>query len=166
MKKYGIKKRFEVTEEATTIGHGSDVVMYFSITLEDGTVAETTEDGDPLHFVMGDGTLVEGFELALFGLKAGDKQSLKIGPENGYGYPDPENIHAMDRGDFPDDMDLREGMIVSFAMPDGEEYPGMVKEVGGAQVTVDFNHPLAGHEVLFEVEILEVSGGENALLVQ
>jgi FKBP-type peptidyl-prolyl cis-trans isomerase SlpA len=72
----------------------------------------------------------------------------------------------MDRSDFPDDMDLREGMIVSFAMPDGEEYPGMVKEVGGAQVTVDFNHPLAGHEVLFEVEILEVSGGEDALLVQ
>ena len=155
-----------MTEEVTTIGYGSDVVMYFSITLEDGTVAETTEDGDPLTFVMGDETLVEGLELALYGLKAGDKQSLKIGPENAYGYPDPENIHAMDRGDFPDDMELEEGMIVSFAMPDDEEYPGMIKEVGSAQVMVDFNHPLAGHEILFEVEILEVTGGESALLVQ
>lgn len=155
-----------MTEEATTIGHGSDVVMYFSITLEDGTVAETTEEGDPLHFVMGDETLVEGLELALFGLKAGDKQSLKIGPENGYGYPDPENVHVMDRGDFPDDMEIETGMIVSFAMPDDEEYPGMIKEVGDIQVTVDFNHPLSGHEILFDVEILEVTGGDGSLIVQ
>ena len=155
-----------MTEETTIIGHGSTVVMYFSIELEDGTVAETTEDGDPLTFVMGDETLVEGLELALYGLKAGDKQSLKIGPENGYGYPDPENIHAMDRGDFPDDMELERGMIVSFAMPDDEEYPGMIKEVGSEQVTVDFNHPLAGHEILFDVEILEVTGGEDSLIVQ
>lgn len=153
-------------EESPTIGHGSEVVMYFSITLEDGTVAETTEYGDPLHFVMGDETLVEGLELALFGLKAGDKQALKIGPENGYGYPDPGNIHAMDRGDFPEDMDLERGMIVSFAMPDDEEYPGMIKEVGSEQVMVDFNHPLAGHEILFEVEILEVTGGDDSLVLQ
>lgn len=104
--------------------------------------------------------------MALFGLKAGEKQSLKIGPENGYGYPDPENVHAMDLGDFPDDMEIETGMIVSFAMPDDEEYPGMIKEVGSEQVTVDFNHPLAGHELLFEVEILEVAGGDDSLIVQ
>ena len=153
-------------DDTTVIGHGSSVAMYFSITLEDGTVAETTEVDDPLYFIMGDETLVEGLELALYGLKAGDKQSLKIGPENGYGYPDPENIHAMDRGDFPEDMEIETGMIVSFAMPDEEEYPGMIKEVGDAQVTVDFNHPLAGHEILFEVEIIEVTGGEDSLIVQ
>ena len=152
--------------DTTVIGHGSSVAMYFSITLEDGTVAETTEVDDPLYFKMGDETLVEGLELALYGLKAGDKQSLKIGPENGYGYSDPENIHAMDRGDFPEDMEIETGMIVSFAMPDEEEYPGMIKEVGDAQVMVDFNHPLAGHEILFEVEIIEVTGGEDSLIVQ
>ena len=155
-----------MTEETNVIGHGSSVVMYFSIELEDGTVAETTEEGDPLTFVMGDETLVEGLELALFGLKAGDKQSLKIGPENGYGYPDPDNVHAMDRGDFPDDMELEPGMIVSFAMPDDEEYPGMIKEVGSDQVMVDFNHPLAGHEILFDVEILEVTGGDTSMILQ
>lgn len=155
-----------MTEKTSVIGHGSAVVMYFSIELEDGTVAETTEEGDPLTFVMGDGTLVEGLELALFGLRAGDKQALKIGPENGYGYSDPGNIHAMDRSDFPDEMELEPGMIISFAMPDDEEYPGTIKEVGSEQVMVDFNHPLAGHEILFDVEILEVSGGDNALIVQ
>jgi FKBP-type peptidyl-prolyl cis-trans isomerase SlpA len=159
------KRTVDVSDEIA-IYHGSKVSMHFTISLEDGTVAETTEGEEPLHFVMGDETLVEGLELALFGLKAGDKQSLKIGPETAYGYSDPDNIHPMDRADFPEDMELKCGMIVSFALPDGEEYPGTITELGDKQVTVDFNHPLAGHEILFEVEILEVTGGDEPPTVQ
>lgn len=148
------------------IYHGSKVLMHFTISLEDGTVAETTKGEDPLHFVMGDNTLVEGLELALFGLKAGDRQSLKIGPETAYGYPDPENIQSMDSAAFPEDMTLERGVIVSFALPDGEEYPGMITAIDGKQVTVDFNHPLSGHELSFDVEILEVGGGDNPPMMQ
>lgn len=155
-----------MSEEAIAIYHGSKVSMHFTISLEDGTVAETTQGEDPLQFVMGDETLIEGLELALFGLKAGDKQSLKIGPETAYGYPDPENIHPMERTDFPEDMTLKRGMIISFALPDGDEFPGMITDVGDKQVTVDFNHPLAGREILFEVEILTVSGGDEPPTVQ
>lgn len=143
------------------IGHGSEVEMDFIIRLEDGTVAETTEDDEPLHFVMGDGTLVDGLELALYGLQAGDRQSLHIGPENAYGFPDPANVHPMPRTDFPPDMELQRGMIIGFAAPSGVEVPGMIIEVGDKQVTVDFNHPMAGHEITFEVEILSVRGGEE-----
>lgn len=151
-----------MTSEADTIQNGSEVLMHFTITLEDGTVADSTEGEEPLRFVMGDQTLIEGLELALYGLKAGDRQSLRIDPENAYGYPDPENIHTMSREDFPDDMEIAEGVVVAFAMPDGEEYPGMIMEVGDSQVTINFNHPLAGHEITFDVEILEVkSGGES-----
>jgi FKBP-type peptidyl-prolyl cis-trans isomerase SlpA len=152
--------------DEVAIYHGSEVLMHFTISLADGTVAETTEGDEPLRFVMGDETLAEGLELALFGLKAGDKQSLRIGPETAYGFPDLDNVHPMDRADFPEDMELERGVIVSFALPDGEEYPGMITEVGDKQVTVDFNHPLAGHEILFEVEILEVGGGEEPPTVQ
>lgn len=151
-----------MTSETETIQNGSEVLMHFTITLEDGTVADSTDGEDPLRFVMGDQTLIEGLELALYGLKAGDKQSLKIDPENAYGYPDPENVQAMQREDFPSNMELAKGVIVAFATPDGEEFPGMVMEVGDEQVTVDFNHPLAGHQITFDVEILEVkSGGES-----
>jgi len=155
-----------MTDESPAIYHGSEVVMHFTITLEDGTVAETTAGEEPLKFVMGDETLVEGLELALFGLKAGDKQSLRIGPETAFGFADPDNVHAVDRADFPAEMAVEKGMIVSFAMPNGEEFPGMIKEVGDQQVTVDFNHPLAGHEILFDVEILEVGGGDESPTVQ
>jgi len=151
-----------MTSHIETIQNGSEVLMHFTITLEDGTIADSTAGEEPLRFVMGDQTLIEGLELALYGLKAGDKQSLKIDPENAYGYPDPDNVHAMSRDDFPDDMGLAKGVILAFATPDGEEYPGTVIDVSDSQVTVDFNHPLAGHEITFDVEILEVkSGGES-----
>ena len=155
-----------MTVDSSSIQQHSEVVMHFTIKLEDGTVAETTVGDEPLHFVMGDGTLVEGMELAILGLKPGETQSLKIGPEHAFGYPDPSNVHPMDRGDFPEDMELKKGVIVSFATPDGSEYPGIIMEVGDKQVTVDFNHPLAGHEIDFEVEILEVSGNESSPSVQ
>ena len=143
-----------------TIQPGSEVLMHFSIRLEDGTLAESSEGEPPLRFTLGDGTLVEGLELALLGLKPGDKQSLKIPPQHAYGFADPHNVHSMDRADFPQDMQLKPGVIIGFSLPDGEEVPGMIKEVSEGQVTVDFNHPLAGHEITFAVEILEVHGGD------
>ena len=155
-----------MTSAPETIQNGSEVLMHFTITLEDGTVADTTEGEDPLRFVMGDQTLIEGLELALYGLKVGDVQSLEIDPENAYGYPDPENVHSMDRKDFPSDLEIDKGVIVAFATPDGDEFPGMVMEVGDKQVTVDFNHPLAGHVIKFDVEILEVSSGGESPVVQ
>ena len=131
--------------------------MHFSLSLEDGTVVETTRDDDePLTFVMGDGTMIEGLELALYGLTVGEKQKLTIEPKLTFGYHDPENVHAMPRNEFPNDMQLARGVVIEFNTPAGDEVPGTVTEVGESEVKVDFNHPLAGHEITFEVEILSV----------
>ena len=73
--------------DALTIGPGSEVLMHFTLSLADGTVADSTRDGEPLRFVMGDGTLIEGLELVLYGLKAGDRQCLSIVPRDGFGFP-------------------------------------------------------------------------------
>ncbi|UCE89371.1 MAG: FKBP-type peptidyl-prolyl cis-trans isomerase [Pseudomonadota bacterium] len=145
-------------EETTpdTIQPGSGVTMHFSLSLEDGTVADSTEGDEPLEFVMGDGTLIESLELMLYGLRAGAHQRLAIEPRDAFGYPDPENIHSMPRAEFDEDM-LAEGNIISFSTPSGEEVPGAIREVRDEEVVVDFNHPLAGHTVTFAVEILEVS---------
>jgi FKBP-type peptidyl-prolyl cis-trans isomerase SlpA len=150
-----------MSEAPLVITHGSKVVMHFSVILEDGTVADSSEGYEPLTFVMGDGTLAEGLELALYGLKEGEKQSLKIDPENAYGFPDPNNVHMMERADFPEDMTLEKGVIIEFDTPAGDAFPGMIKEVDQDKVTVDFNHPLAGHEILFEVEILSIEAGDD-----
>ncbi len=139
------------------IGPGARVRMHYSITLEDGTVADSTFEEEPIEFVFGDGTLQKGLELAILGLHQGDTQSLRIGPELGFGYHDPENVHRMPRDDFPADMAVETGQIIGFTTPGGDEVPGMIKSVDEADVQVDFNHPLAGHEIRFDVEILAVA---------
>ena len=127
--------------------------------MNDGTVADSSRDGEPLRFVMGDGTLIEGLELVLYGLKQGDRQCLSIEPRDAFGFPDEDNIHTMARSEFPNDMQLEAGQIIGFTTPSGEEVPGAIQEIKGDEVVVDFNHPLAGHEVIFDVEILEVKPG-------
>jgi FKBP-type peptidyl-prolyl cis-trans isomerase SlpA len=149
--------------EALTIGPGSEVLMHFSLSLADGTVADSTTDDEPLRFVMGDGTLIEGLELVLYGLKKGDRQCLSIEPRDAFGFPDEDNIHTMPRSEFPDDMQLEVGMIIGFSTPSGEEVPGAIQEIKDDEIVVDFNHPLAGHEVIFDVEILEVKPGVSII---
>jgi len=147
--------------EALTIGPGSEVLMHFTLSLADGTVADSTDEDAPLRFVMGDGTLIEGLELVLYGLKPGDRQCLSIDPRDAFGFPDEENIHTMPRSEFPADMQLEAGLIISFTTPSGEEVPGGIQALKEDEVVVDFNHPLAGHEIIFDVEILEIKPGLN-----
>jgi len=134
----------------------STVSLHLSLTLEDGTVAESTFDEAPLTFTLGDGTLVEGLELALYGLRPGDTQRLSLFPEQAFGLRDPEKVHRLPRKDFPADMLLEPGCIIGFDTPEGEELPGMIVAAEGDDVDVDFNHPMAGHVVIFDVEIIDV----------
>jgi FKBP-type peptidyl-prolyl cis-trans isomerase SlpA len=144
-----------LTEPA--IAHGSTVRMHYTLALENGTVVDGTAEDEPLRFTMGDGTLVEGLELALFGLKAGDRQTLRLDPREAFGPRDATNVHALPRAEFPAEMPLEPGLIVGFTTPAGDEVPGTVLEVDEQEVLVDFNHPLAGHEITFDVHILEVT---------
>jgi FKBP-type peptidyl-prolyl cis-trans isomerase SlpA len=148
--------------KALTIGPGSEVLMHFTLSLEDGTVADTTRGSEPIRFVMGDGTLIEGLELALYGLSQGEQQCISIDPRDAFGFPDEGNIHTLPRSEFPADIQLEAGQIIGFSTPSGEEVPGAILELNDDEVVVDFNHPLAGHEIVFEVEILEISPGETA----
>ncbi len=146
--------------EALTIGPGSRVTMHFTLSLKDGTVADSTEDGEPMTFSMGDGTLIEGLEMVLYGLKTGDKQSLEIGPRDTFGFPDEESFHTLPRSEFAAELPLEEGVILGFNTPSGEEVPGTIREVRDDEVLVDFNHPLAGRPVIFDVEILDIQPGD------
>lgn len=147
--------------EAITIGPGAEVSMYYRLSLPDGTVADETLDGEPLNFTMGDGTLIQGLELMLFGMKVGEKQCLSIDPRDAFGFPEDENIHTMPREEFNAEMNIEPGMIVAFTTPAGQEVPGTIKEVTEDSVVVDFNHPLAGFEVTFDVEILDIKPGKD-----
>jgi FKBP-type peptidyl-prolyl cis-trans isomerase SlpA len=138
-----------------TIGPGRKVTMHFAIKLEDGQVIDTNFDKAPVEFEVGDGNIPEGFESALTGLKAGDHVELTIAPERGFGQHNPSNIQRMKRSDFKD-MDLEPGLVVSFQEPGGE-IPGVVVEFDDTNVSIDFNHPLAGKTLTFEVKVLGIN---------
>jgi FKBP-type peptidyl-prolyl cis-trans isomerase SlpA len=137
------------------IGPERQVTLHFAIKLESGDVVDSTFDKRPATFTVGDGNLLPGFELALYGLKAGDKRSIAIDPEHGFGQPNPQNVQVMPRSQF-EGMELSEGLMVIFNDAAKAELPGVVKQFDDSLVTIDFNHPLAGKPLSFEVEILAV----------
>ena len=137
------------------IGQHTEVTLHFALHLEDGNTVDSTFDKAPATFKVGDGNLLPGFENALFGLKAGDKRDLTVPPENAFGQPNPQNLQVMPRKQF-EGMELAEGLLVIFNDAANAELPGIVKAFDEQQVTVDFNHPLSGKTLRFEVQILDV----------
>jgi FKBP-type peptidyl-prolyl cis-trans isomerase SlpA len=140
----------------TPINQESHVTLHYRISLEDGTELESSFGDEPLEFVMGENTLTEGMEMALINLNEGDKQSITLTPEQTYGHRDPDNIHELNSADFPADMKPEKGQVIAFDTPAGDDINGIVLDVKADKVSVDFNHPLAGNNLVFEVEILKV----------
>lgn len=139
-----------------TIGEGTQVTLHFSLKLDEGQVVDSTFEGNPATFAVGDGNLLDGFEQVLFGLSAGSKESFVINPEQGFGQPNPNNFQDFSRDQFDPGLELEKGLMLSFADAKNAELPGVVVEFDEESVTIDFNHPLAGKDILFEVEILSV----------
>lgn len=139
------------------IAQDSHVTLHYSISLEDGTELESSFGDEPLEFIMGENMLTEGMEMSLVNLKQGDKQSITLTPDQTYGHRDPENIHDLNASDFPSDMKPDKGQVIAFDTPAGDDINGIVLEVKKDKVSVDFNHPLAGNNLVFAVEILKVT---------
>ncbi|MGO2010675.1 MAG: FKBP-type peptidyl-prolyl cis-trans isomerase [Pseudoalteromonas sp.] len=143
----------------TVIAENSEVIFHFSIKLSDGSAADSTKvHNKPAKLIMGDGSLTANFEKCLMGLSAGEDKSFELEPEDAFGQPNPDNIYYVERSKFGTDTPAEVGNIIAFTQPDGTELPGLVREVQGDSVTIDFNHPLAGQRLTFEVEIIEVRG--------
>ncbi|MFK3774814.1 MULTISPECIES: FKBP-type peptidyl-prolyl cis-trans isomerase [Pseudomonas] len=139
----------------TRIGQNTEVTLHFALHLENGDTVDSTFDKAPAVFKVGDGNLLPGFEAALFGFKAGDKRTLSLAPESAFGQHNPQNVQVMPRSQF-EGMELSDGLLVIFNDAANTELPGVVKDFDDHQVTIDFNHPLAGKTLSFEVEILDV----------
>jgi len=145
-----------MSDNNLAIGAGTQVTLHFALKLTGGDVIDSTFDKDAAVFVVGDGQLLPGFEEQLMGLVAGDEKSFEISPENGFGMPNPNNRQIMSVDMFGPEMELSEGLMVSFADANKQELPGMIVAIDEGKVEVDFNHPLAGKDITFDVKILAV----------
>jgi len=141
---------------------GSSVLINYTLAIEDGTVVESTDGTDPLRFSLGDGTLIEGLEAVLLGMKVGERQCMQLEAVEAFGFADETNVHMLTRDKFPEDMPLEKDLIIGFTTPSGEEIPGRIMDMPDDElVIVDFNHPLAGHAITFDVEVMAIGAEEE-----
>ncbi|MBE0494175.1 MAG: FKBP-type peptidyl-prolyl cis-trans isomerase [Thiomicrospira sp.] len=131
----------------------SEIGISFTLCLPDDTPIDQTEPGEIYRFKIGEGSLLANLEALLVGLEVGTQAKFFVPPEDGFGFPDPTNVYTMQRAEFPNDMALKVGDVVGFDTPTGDEVPGTVVKIQEDDITVDFNHPLAGQTFVFEVKI-------------
>ncbi|MFV0275978.1 MAG: peptidylprolyl isomerase [Parahaliea sp.] len=142
------------------VSEGTRVYLNFSVSLEDGSELDSNFGRDPVHFAVGDGSLLPGFERCIFGMKPGERQLFSVAPENAFGQPNANNVQVIARRHFDDEAKLQVGLVFSFADAGGGELPGLIVAHDDDEVTVDFNHPLAGRTILFDVLVHRVEPAE------
>jgi len=143
----------------TKIEAGSQVSIRFSLFLADiDRLVDTTGADGKFDFVVGEGSIIPGLEKHLLGLESGDKGRFEIPCEEAYGLPmeDVDLVQQFAPDDFPASMELEPGLVIGFQSPNGDETPGTITKIEDNVVTVDFSHPLAVYDLIFEVEVLDV----------
>ncbi len=149
-----------MTIDSVSIGQGTRVFLNFALSLEDGSEIDSNFEGDPVDFVVGDGSLLPGFETLLMGMSPGERQIFTVEPENAFGMPNDNNVQLVPREHFDEESRLELGLLFYFSDAAGGEVPGLVVAIDDEQVTVDFNHPLAGRRILFDVLVHRVEAAE------
>ncbi|MFT7286844.1 MAG: FKBP-type peptidyl-prolyl cis-trans isomerase SlpA [Halieaceae bacterium] len=142
------------------VGEGTRVFLNFALTLEDGAEVDSNFGTEAVAFAFGDGSLLPGFERLLLGMEPGERRLFRVPPEDAFGQPNENNVQCIARAHFDDSIELQPGLLCSFADAAGGELPGVIAAFDDAEVTVDFNHPLAGHIIVFDVHIHRVEAME------
>ncbi len=142
------------------IAENTVVTIDYELKDEDGTVLDSSEGGN-FAYLHGANNIIPGLESALTGKSSGDQISVAVSPEQGYGARDESRLQAVPRDMFPSDTDIEVGMQFHAEGPDGQVLVVTVDSIDDDQVTVDGNHPLAGVNLNFEVNIVDVRGATN-----
>lgn len=136
--------------------NGDTVKVHYTGTLEDGTEFDSSRDREPLEFTLGQGQTIEGFENAILGMKVGEKKTVDIPPNQAYGEYNEEWVVEMERSEFPEDLTIEIGQQLPMMTQTGSVFYVTVVAVSETTVTVDANHHLAGKDLTFEIELVEI----------
>jgi len=130
------------------------VSVQYKLWLDDeNTLIEESDSDDPMVYLHGHDNIITGLERALEGLKVGDRKTVRLSAEDAYGEYDSEGVEVLDRAQLPPDLEPEEGMLLQIIDDDGGETVAEIVEVTDETITLDFNHPLAGEALRFEVEV-------------
>jgi len=136
---------------------GDTVQVHYTGTLSDGTVFDSSQGREPLQFTLGAGEVIPGFEKAVAGMSVGERKTVTIPADEAYGARSPQAILQVPRQQFPQEIDPQPGLQLVMQRSDGHQIPVVVVEVTETHVVIDANHPLAGHDLTFEIELVATS---------
>jgi len=136
---------------------GDTVKVHYTGTLTDGTVFDTSAEREPLEFTLGQGQLIPGFEKAVVGMNVGDSTEVEIPSDDAYGEAREDLVISVPKDQLPDDVEPQVGMQLQVNQQDGQPIPVRITDVGEENLTLDANHPLAGQDLKFEIELVEIA---------
>jgi len=143
-------------EETAMAKDGDTVKVHYTGTLGDGTTFDTSVEREPLEFTLGAGQVIPGFEEAVIGMQVGQSKTVTIPSEEAYGPHSDELIMVVERDQLPEGLDPEVGQQLQTQGADGRTTIVVVTEVSETTITVDANHPLAGKDLTFEIELVEI----------
>ncbi|HDH96842.1 MAG TPA: peptidylprolyl isomerase [Proteobacteria bacterium] len=135
---------------------GDTVRVHYTGKLEDGTVFDSSVEREPLEFTIGEGQIIPGFEQAVIGMQPGEKKTVDVPPEKAYGPHREELVLEVERAKFPEHIDPQVGQQLQIPQPYGQAVIVTVTDVSETSVTLDANHPLAGKNLTFDIELIEI----------
>ena len=135
---------------------GDTVKIHYTGRLQNGTVFDTSSDREPLQFDIGSGQVIPGFEEAVTGMMVGEKKTSQIPCEKAYGERNPSMVMVIDRKHVPDEIDPEVGQRLQVGSPSGQLLTVTVVEVSDENITLDANPPLAGEDLTFDIELVEI----------
>lgn len=136
---------------------GDDVVVSIDYTLTvDGAIIDSSDEEGPLEFLQGHGNIIPGLEQAMYGMKTGDSKRVVVTPEEGYGEYDPEAVMLVPRSEFPKDIPLKPGVELEVTDQEGDTQFARIVSLTKSEVKLDFNHPLAGKTLNFQVSVTDL----------
>lgn len=135
---------------------GDKVAIHYTGRLTDGTEFDTSTGKQPLEFQVGAGEIISGLDEKVEGMAVGDKATVTVPASDAYGEHDPARVHKLPKAQLPEDIDLSAGKQLSATTSDGKQISLSVVDVGEEHVTLDANHPLAGQDLVFDLELVEI----------
>jgi peptidylprolyl isomerase len=140
----------------TQVKAGDTVRIHYTGTLSDGQTFDSSEGRDPLEFTVGSGQIIPGLDAAIPGMSVGEKKIVEVPADDAYGQADPSARQAVPRAEIPAEIPLDLGTQLQVQTPQGQVMPVTVVEVTDEQVVLDANHPLAGRDLTFAIELVEI----------
>lgn len=141
----------------SAVKSGDNVSIHYTGTLADGSVFDSSEGRDPLQFEVGSGQIIPGLDKALPGMAVGEKKQVEVPADEAYGQPMEEACQAVPREQIPADIPLELGARLQMQTADGQAVPVVVTELSDDSVTLDANHPLAGQDLTFDIELVAIN---------